>query len=148
MAAVVQAARELVVEPVCVDEVEHVRVAVDADGGVVPAQHLVDARLDPYLAHGCRLVEDVTETDHSPTAAPFELLERREKLPVGPGGREIRHQQVGRHLAHGLLEELGPELDHISERQRQLTRGPRASADLARSEEHTSELQSRETISY
>ena len=130
IAAVVEATREVVVEPVGLDEVEHPRIAVDADCGVVLPQHLVHTRLPPNPTDECRLVEDVAKARHRPTAAAFELLQRRQKLAIRACGHEVGDQKIRRYRSNRALEKVGTELDHVPQRQRQLAGDPGAPVDL------------------
>src|SRR5207245_11330080 len=70
------------IEPVLA-EIEHLWVAVDADGRVAAAQDVVHARLLPQLAHEGRLVDDVAEADDGAPALALELIQGRYQLAVG-----------------------------------------------------------------
>src|SRR5262245_51165318 len=62
IAAVANAACKLVVEAVGGDEVDRAWIAVDADRGVAPAQHVVGACLGPELSHESGVVDHVSES--------------------------------------------------------------------------------------
>ena len=130
VAAVVNSLRELIVEPVGVDEVEHAGIAIDTDRGVVPPQKVVDACLLPELTNVQWIVEHIPETDDRATAGALEVFECRQKLAVRAGWHEIRDEEVRRDLADRLLKKLGPEFDHVLERQGQVTWQPGAAVDL------------------
>ena len=70
-------ARELIVQAVRVNEVDHLRIAVNADRRVVPPKHFVDICLIPELTDEHRVVDDVPEARDRAASVPLEFLQCR-----------------------------------------------------------------------
>ena len=58
----------------------------------------------------------------------LELIEGGQELAVRADGHEVRHEQVGLKLAHGLAQRLRAHLDHRFDREGQVARFPVAVA--------------------
>src|SRR5262249_56693976 len=100
------------------------RIAIHADRAVVPAQNVVGAGLAPELPDEAGIVDDVAETCDRATARALELVQRRQKLSVWTGRHEVGDEQVGRDRPDRVVQKLGSEGNHVSQRQLQIARRP------------------------